>query len=80
MRFPKKEDGTIDEVEAERMLDHAIESGVTYIDTAYPYHDGESEPFDGRVLKKYKIFILRQSYQCLKLIHWNKQKKSLKNK
>ncbi len=26
MRFPKKEDGTIDEVEAERMLDHAIES------------------------------------------------------
>ena len=44
MRFPKKEDGTIDEVEAERMLDHAIESGVTYIDTAYPYHDGESEP------------------------------------
>lgn len=64
------------------MLDHAIESGVTYIDTAYPYHDGESEPFVGRVLKKYKekIFILRQSYQCLKLIHWNKQKKSLKNK
>ena len=29
MRFPKNEDGTIDEVEAERMLDHAIESGVT---------------------------------------------------
>lgn len=54
MRFPKKEDGTIDEVEAERMLDYAIESGVTYIDTAYPYHDGESEPFIGRVLKKYK--------------------------
>ena len=54
MRFPKKEDGTIDEVEAERMLNHAIESGVTYIDTAYPYHDGESEPFVGRVLKKYK--------------------------
>lgn len=54
MRFPKKEDGTIDEVEAERMLNHAIESGVTYIDTAYPYHDGESEPFIGRVLKKYK--------------------------
>ena len=52
MRFPKKEDGTIDEVEAERMLDHAIESGVTYIDTAYPYHDGESEPFVGRVLKR----------------------------
>lgn len=53
MRMPKKEDGTIDEKEAERMIDHAIAQGVTYIDTAYPYHDGESEPFVGKVLKKY---------------------------
>lgn len=35
------------------MIDHAINNGVTYIDTAYPYHNGESEPFVGRVLKKY---------------------------
>lgn len=54
MRFPQKEDGSIDEVESEKMLDKAIEAGVTYIDTAYPYHNGESEPFVGRVLKKYK--------------------------
>lgn len=53
MRMPKKEDGTIDEKEAERMIDHAIANGVTYIDTAYPYHNGESEPFVGKVLKKY---------------------------
>lgn len=53
MRFPKKEDGTIDEQEAEKMIDYAMEKGVTYIDTAYPYHDGDSEPFVGRVLKKY---------------------------
>ena len=53
MRFPQKEDGSIDEVESEKMLDKAIEAGVTYIDTAYPYHNGESEPFVGRVLKKY---------------------------
>lgn len=53
MRFPKKEDGTIDELEAEKMIDHAIANGVTYIDTAYPYHNGDSEPFVGRVLKKY---------------------------
>lgn len=53
MRFPLKEDGNIDEMEAERMIDKAMQSGVTYIDTAYPYHNGDSEPFVGRVLKKY---------------------------
>ena len=26
---------------------------MNYIDTAYPYHNGDSEPFVGRVLKKY---------------------------
>ena len=36
------------------MVDTFIDNGFTYFDTAYPYHDGESEPFVGRVLKKYK--------------------------
>jgi len=53
MRFPKHQDGSINEEVAEKMIDTAIEKGVNYIDTAYPYHDGESEPFVGRVLKKY---------------------------
>jgi len=53
MRLPLLKDGKIDEPEAERLLDTAIAAGVTYIDTAYPYHDGDSEPFVGRVLKKY---------------------------
>lgn len=53
MRFPQNGDGTIDEIEAERMIDKAIAEGVTYFDTAYPYHNGESETFVGRVLKKY---------------------------
>lgn len=53
MRFPTREDGGIDEVSAEKMLDRAIAAGVNYIDTAYPYHGGESEPFVGRVLQKY---------------------------
>ncbi|MCI9093547.1 MAG: aldo/keto reductase [Coprobacillus sp.] len=53
MRFPLDEDGNINEKEAEKMIDYAIEKGVTYIDTAYPYHNGDSEPFVGRVLKKY---------------------------
>lgn len=53
MRFPKTEDGKIDEEQAGKMLALAIEGGVNYIDTAYPYHDGDSEPFVGRVLAGY---------------------------
>ena len=53
MRFPVTAEGAIDEAQAEAMIDRAIRAGVNYIDTAYPYHDGASEPFVGRVLKKY---------------------------
>jgi len=53
MRFPTLENGKIDEVTAEKMIDAAMAAGVTYYDTAYPYHGGESEVFTGRVLNKY---------------------------
>lgn len=53
MRFPTTPDGKIDEPEAEKMMDYAIASGVTYIDTAFPYHNGDSETFVGKVLSKY---------------------------
>ncbi len=53
MRLPLTKEGKIDQPLAEKMLDLAIANGVNYIDTAYPYHSGESEPFVGRVLKKY---------------------------
>ena len=44
MRLPLLEDGvTVDEKEAVRIIRHAIDSGVNYVDTAYPYHQGTSE-------------------------------------
>lgn len=70
MRFPMV-DGKIEEVEAEKMIDTAIAAGVNYIDTAYPYHNGDSEPFVGRVLKKYP----RESfYLATKLPIWKLEK------
>ena len=49
MRLAQK-DGRIDEARAARQVRHAIDQGVNYIDTAWPYHGGESEPFVGRTL------------------------------
>ncbi len=68
MRFPKNDDGSINEELSEKMIDYAIEHGVNYIDTAYPYHNGDSEPFVGKVLNKYP----RDSYYLTtKLPIWN---------
>ncbi len=51
-----------------RMVDRAIKAGVNYFDTAWPYHEGESEKFAGAVLSQYP----RESY-CLatKLPTWD---------
>lgn len=49
MRLPLKE-GQIDEERAAQQVRYAIDCGVNYIDTAWPYHMGKSEPFLGQTL------------------------------
>ena len=49
MRLAQK-DQKIDEERATRQIRSAIDQGVNYVDTAWPYHGGESESFLGRAL------------------------------
>lgn len=53
MRLPQTPDGSIDEAQVAEMTRLCMEHGVNYFDTAYPYHNGESERVIGRILKEY---------------------------
>lgn len=48
----------IDESETGRMVDYAMQHGINYYDTAWGYHDGQSEIILGKALSKYP----RESY------------------
>ncbi len=61
MRFPTLQNGKIDEKRSQEIIDYAYENGINYFDTAYMYHDGKSEEFIGRALKKYP----RESYNLI---------------
>ena len=44
-------DSNINEAEAIKMIRHAIDMGVNYVDTAYGYHGGQSEILVGKALR-----------------------------
>ena len=49
MRLPVRMN-SINQKLAEKQILYAIDQGINYFDTAYPYHSGKSEPFLGKVL------------------------------
>ncbi|MFX1490162.1 MAG: aldo/keto reductase [Promethearchaeota archaeon] len=51
MRLPINANMQVNEEEAIKMIRYAIDHGVNYVDTAYPYHNGESEKIVGKALK-----------------------------
>ena len=68
MRFPIIPDtNEIDIQKTEEMIAYAMEHGITYYDTAYPYHNGQSEIVMGNILSKYP----RESfYLATKMPSW----------
>ena len=50
MRLPADSDGNVDEARAVSMLRAAIDNGLNYVDTAFNYHNGNSEKITGKAL------------------------------
>ncbi len=76
MRLPviNGNDGMIDEAAAEKMVAYAMEKGINYYDTAWGYHEGQSELAMGRLLKPYprKDFCLATKFPGYDLSNMDK--------
>lgn len=53
MRLPAKENDRVDEERAVELIRYAYEHGINYFDTAFRYHEGDSELVVGRALGIY---------------------------
>ena len=51
MRLPTLQSGKVSKQEAVRIIRHGIDNGINYLDTAAPYHNGDSETVVGNAMK-----------------------------
>ena len=76
MRLPviDGDDAKIDEAAALKMVDTAMESGINYYDTAWGYHDGNSELVMGKALAGYprENFYLATKFPGYDASNWGK--------
>lgn len=83
MRLPvfDGDDSKIDEEKTARMVSYAMEHGINYYDTAWGYHDGNSELVMGRVLSRYPRdrFYLRQNFRGMTSPIWIRWRRFLQN-
>jgi len=83
MRLPVigGKDGNIDEKATQEMADYAIAHGINYYDTAWGYHDGNSEIAIGKALSRYprESYFLATKFPGYDLSNMPKVKKFLKN-
>lgn len=79
MRLPVLDgnDAKIDEERTAEMVAYAMEQGINYYDTAWGYHDGNSELVMGKVLEKYPrdSFYLATKFPGYDLTNMNKVEK-----
>ncbi|HPT83755.1 MAG TPA: aldo/keto reductase [Limnochordia bacterium] len=80
MRLPTREDGEIDEAEAIALIRYAIDHGVNYLDTAYGYHNGQSEVLVGKAVRdgyrekvkiatKLPVWLVKEPGDCPRLFN-----------
>ncbi len=73
MRLPTLKNGKLGQREAIRIIRYGIDSGINYLDTAFPYHDGDSETVVGKAMKNgYREKVL----VATKFPTWEAKKKS----
>lgn len=76
MRFPTidGDNSKIDEIQTAEMVDYALKNGINYFDTAWGYHDGNSEIVFGKILSKYPrdSFYLASKFPGYDLANMNK--------